>query len=150
MSRSHQSRLNFGGTRINPETIIDQLLPRRMWLLPEASPFVHDIAKGDRLLIYAAGRKGAFYAIAEAAGQLTELDQNETPEELRQTIGFFRYALRIERVSRFRKPLPIKEVLGKLSFIKNKEYWGLHFRRGLRRINVRDFSTIVGEAKNKR
>ncbi len=41
------------------------------------------------------------------------------------------------------KPLSIKELLDDLSFIKNKRYWGMYFRRGVFSISEEDFRLIA-------
>lgn len=41
------------------------------------------------------------------------------------------------------KPVAIKKLINDLSFIKNKKYWGMYFRRGVFSISENDFHLIA-------
>lgn len=41
------------------------------------------------------------------------------------------------------QPIPVKKLLDELSFISNKKYWGMAFRRGVFSIPEKDFKLIA-------
>jgi hypothetical protein len=136
-----------GGTgTLTATKIIDELLDNKVWLLPPNSSYVTRIAAGDRFLIYAGKTDFSFYGWAESAGPLKDLDRSKTPNSLLAHRDFFQYMLEFRTVRRFQKPLDVHEILAKLSFVTNRRYWGLNFRRGIVAIPRKDFETILNRA----
>jgi hypothetical protein len=140
--------LGFGDRAVKPPAIIDELLPKRLWLLPHAASFQKVYAAGDRFLIYAGG-EGNFHAAAECAGPVEMFvpGSERISPELPGLDGFFGRVLRLQRVVRFREPVPIRPLLDQLTFIKERRNWGVHFRRSAIRISERDFQLVVRRAK---
>ena len=96
--------------------------------------------KGDLLVFYSPKTKlkggrplQAFTALGEVIG--TE------PYQVEMTSDFHPWRLKMD----FKKgnEIPVRPVLNDLEFIKDKEKWGLPFRRGLFEINQADFEVIA-------
>jgi len=143
------NRLGFGEQALRPNEVIKTLLPNRLWLLPETAPLVRKFAAGDRFLIYAGG-ESAFYAVAEGSGPPTGVDMSIVPQHFPGLGGFFQYMLRFREVTMFTQPVSAAHVLDRLSFVKDRRYWGLYFRHSVRRISRRDFDLIVRHALKRR
>lgn len=141
--------LGFGSRAVKPQAIIEELIPKRLWLLPPTAPFLKAYAAGDRFLIYAGGECN-FYAAAEGAGPVEAFDPDSerVSENLSGILGFFGRLLRFRRVVRFREPAPIRPLLDRLSFIKERRNWGVHFRQSAIRISEKDFQLVVRRAKS--
>jgi len=58
--------------------------------------------------------------------------------------GLYSYRLKIKSLNIFEKPINFRDLLDKLSFIKNKSKWQLHLfgSRGLRELSKNDFDII--------
>ena len=143
------NRLGFGDRAVRPGDVIRELLPHKLWLLPNMAPYVLQFDRGDHFLVYA-GKESSFYASAEGAGRVSDLDPTLVPSDLPGLGGFFRYMLRFRSVTLFPTPLPASAVLSKLSFVQNRKYWGLHFRQSVRRISEKDFQVIVRQGMRAR
>ena len=96
--------------------------------------------KGDLLVFYSPKTKlkggrplQAFTALGEVIG--TE------PYQVEMTSDFHPWRLKMD----FKKEneIPVRPILNDLEFIKDKEKWGLPFRRGLFEINQADFEVIA-------
>jgi len=61
-----------------------------------------------------------------------------------------RYYAEIRDCKLFDVPVPIKPLITKLSFIKEKFRWGVHFQGGTVRIPYTDYELILAEAKRLR
>jgi hypothetical protein len=141
--------LGSGERAVKPPAIMEELLPKHLWLLPPGAPFQKAYAAGDRFLIYAGGECN-FYAAAECAGpvEIFKPGSESISPDLPGTGGFFGRVLRFRSVVRFREPVPIRPLLDRLSFIKDQRNWGLYLRQSARRISERDFRLVVGLAKS--
>ena len=94
------------------------------------------ILKGDQILFYLAGDGGKKFTGSAALSSnliIDECNQNEY--------------VQLENIYFWKKPLPIRELIKELTFIKNKEHWGLNFQGGLIRITESDYSLILKKAK---
>ena len=96
--------------------------------------------KGDLLVFYSPKTKfrdgeplQAFTALGEVIG--TE------PYQVEVTADFHPWRMKMD----FKKgnEIPVRSIIGNLEFIKDKEKWGLPFRRGLFEITQADFGVIA-------
>ena len=118
-----------------------------IWLASDFTPFKREFKKGDRVILYAAGKK-ARQAVGDAiiAGPI----EKATSEDLNiaQKLGLdgFNQRIPLSNVRLWETPVPIGPIAGKLSFIKDIRYWGQHFRQGASRISMGDYHLILLEA----
>ena len=96
---------------------------------------------GDKLLIYLAGRRDnrqSFVGTAVVAGEC-----EERPIEIGGR--FWPLTLPLRSIRRFRKPVPIRPLLPRLSFIKDptSKKWGSLFQLAVIRIRLQDIELVA-------
>ena len=93
---------------------------------------------GDKVLFYEAGDEGKkLFGSGDLFSSL-EKDVEDNSEFV--TISSFEF---------WNPPIPIKRILSKLSFIKNKKYWGIYFQGGIVRLPETDYSLILNLHKKR-
>lgn len=94
--------------------------------------------RGDRFVYYAPREKlGSGPAVQAFTALGTIADNAPVPRDL----GAFTAPIRrAEYVSI--EPVPVRELLDRLGFVRDKRNWGLAFRRGLFPIPTEDFAVI--------
>ena len=126
--------------------IVEALAKNRVWLASSFTPFRRDYKRGDRILFYASGQGArCFLGHSEVAGPTT--DATAKDEKLAEQLGLDGFAERIPltAVRLWQKPLQIRPLVQRLSFITDKRNWGLHFRQAAVRIPGEDFQIILQE-----
>lgn len=139
--------------------MIDTLLTSRYWISVAArnhvlkgvegkfAQFCHDKEgpakrpkRGDWVLYYAGKER---HGEAQACQRFVALGQvtDEAPQQVEQAPGFCPYRRQMEY--RSVTEVPIQPLLEDLSFIKNKQRWGIVFRYGFLEIPRPDFERIV-------
>jgi hypothetical protein len=106
------------------------------WRIGKRTGSRTQLAKGDKVLFYQAGEGGKKFV--GTATILSDLQiSNEEIFDL-ITIGDIEF---------WRKAVPARNILGKLSFIKNKNKWGVYFKGGIIKISEEDYNTILNKSK---
>lgn len=139
---------DYGSRQIVGTDIANALLSRNLWLLKEEGAHRKHLDKGDRILFYLGG-KGNRCFIAD--GVIESKATVMTKEELKiaEEIGIkrFGYTIKIAKLNIWKNPVAIADLLAKLSFIKDRKYWGLYFRNSIREISDADYSTVMAAAE---
>ena len=107
----------------------------KTWPVGRKTPHRKKLSKGDKVLFYQAGENGKkIVGCTELASSLVR-DENNIFD-----------LVMIRNIRLWEKPVEIKTVLEKLSFIRNKMYWGLHFQGGIIKIPEKDYKVILRKA----
>ncbi len=106
------------------------------------------IRPGDRIVLYVA--RGAFHNPTRDESQLLGLAEVTSPVrrlprpiELAGKTFVVGCDLRFETVLPERHGVPIRPLVGRLSFVKRKDVWGQYFRSGLVQVPVRDLQVLA-------
>lgn len=142
---------NLSGERISATQSINLLLDAGLWPLFNQTCLKNQVAQGDIILTYAAGRSkddGKITAIAEVIGieEWQAIHNSQLPISLDKTpVG----VLLIKKIKHLKNPVEVKEEVSKTSFSYNKDKnWGVHFMQSLKELNENDFKILSGENKN--
>ena len=100
------------------------------WRLFPTTPNRKSIKRGDRVVFYRAGENKQFFW---GYGKIREINN---------------LLIKLENVKIWDSPLPIRYVIKRLSFIKNKESWGVHLQGGIRKISEKDYRLILNLARS--
>ena len=133
-----------GDRLVKAREIADTLLEHGIWLIWKRTPYQNDYQPGDRILIYLArSGKCEFIAVAELASGPEQATRNDL--DLADSLGLIGYdrKMRLRNIQHFEVGKPIRPLVEKLRFIKNKRWWGHHFRQSAMRIPEVDFERIV-------
>lgn len=138
--------LGFGDIRLRADDIANSLLDARHWLYSPTTPHVKEIEAGDRVVLYLAGpNRRHFYASFEIAGPVTQDLPEMTGLMGDRLPRVFSLSSPIENIERWATPVPARPIKDSLEFIKDKQYWGLHFRQSARIISDADYDRIQQE-----
>ena len=109
---------------------------------------IQKVKPGDKLIFYVMQTKknkdvipsritGIFEAISEPYKDSTKIFK---PYGTEQT---FPYRVKLKPIKIFEKPITFKELVPKLSFIKNKQRWSGALRRAMVEIPEKDYKTLT-------
>jgi len=122
---------------------------RNVWGVAERfKGAIQRVKPGDKLVFYVMQTRknkdvipsritGIFEAISEPYKESTKLFK---PYGSEQT---FPYRVKLKPIKIFEKPITFKNLVLKLSFIKNKQYWSGALRRAMVEISEKDYKTIT-------
>ncbi len=107
------------------------------WTIGKRTHNRSKLSKGDAILFYQ-GRDESqkIFGSAELASQLQQINESENYVEIRYFVVWD-------------KPVKIKPLINKLSFIKNKKHWGLYLHGGIVKISEKDHNLILNEAERR-
>lgn len=135
--------------------IVQGLLTSKYWLLGGRTPNRGRIRISDKVIICAAGLANrvflAIALVASPAEPISRRVKKAIPEELIEKFSFEYpnlYSLELAEPAFFNKPIPVKQLLDRLSFIKNRNSWGSYFQGGHLRIAEEDFALMVTQDTN--
>ena len=136
---------------LSAEKIAEYLLQNEVWQYTPMTPNAKKITKGDKVLIYLAGRERRyFYATFEIKEPINlpniKLEQNGKWEDVFNQM--FKLNSPICSVEKFKEKIYLDEELrARLSFIVDKKNWGLYFRQGIRTLSEKDYKVIMNCVK---
>jgi hypothetical protein len=117
--------------------IINKILRSGKWPIGKYTVYRKQLSKGDRTLFYQAGNEGRKFV---GSGELfSGLQQDDKGTSFHVIVG---------NLELWDSPVPMSEVLDKLSFIKDKSHWGLYLQGGVIRVSEEDYRTVVRRAKH--
>jgi len=118
------------------EEILKELSIENKWKIGLNTIYKYKLSKDDKLIFYVSG-KGRMYFIASAVLDSKFIYEGE----------YYHGYVKIRNMNFFDKPVFIKPILDKLSFIKNKKHWGIGFQKGIIQISKIDYDNIISETE---
>jgi len=128
------------------EEIFEQRMMDTFWGIGEKTPNRNNLRKGDKVIYYLGLPLKEFGGEATLESDLFELDDQQKFEfkhgsEIYQTD----YGVHLKDISIWKIRKPVEDLVPKLGFIENKEYWFSYFQGGVRQISVEDYQIITGQ-----
>lgn len=111
---------------------------------------LHNIRVGDLLIFYVSRSSfnDSSLPIKEFSALVKSIGNSfKSKEEIWPTLLGFWSSTRMPIEIIHTKKCKAEDLVDKLSFIKNKTYWGTAFRAGIRKISEHDFNTILKAMK---
>jgi len=126
------------------EEILRQRLEDKFWGLGERTPNRKSLQAGDEIVFYVGNPKKVFAASAIITEGCFEPKENER-ERLSHGKAFYRaaYGVRLGHIRVWDVPRRVEDLVTRLDFIENKEFWGPYFQGGVKGITEQDFRTIT-------
>lgn len=125
--------------------IANELLNDGFWAFTDQAPVKSKLQPGDQVLIYLAGPlRRYFMASAVVDSKLEYFEKDSSCSQLLDKFGlpFMRTGIRLGDVSWFVRPGPIRELILKLTFIRDKKNYGRHLRLPVARIPEHNFYSL--------
>jgi predicted RNA-binding protein len=106
---------------------------------------ISKVKPGDRLLIYVMGTKKENESLSPRIVAVYEAVSEVFIDSSRIFKGkVYPLRIRLRPIAVFSKPLDFRELVPRLSFIKNKRFWAGHIRgKAMREIPKGDFETVL-------
>jgi predicted RNA-binding protein len=132
-----------------------ELLSKQMkygWDIGSHTPNRTAIQEGDLALIYVSG-SGAKVLVGEL---VLGSDVTSLPENLRRKyfalplVMSADYWVKVANFKFWKKPLPIRDVVGQISVIKNKKNFGAYLMGGVAQIKNEDYSKVISFANSRK
>ena len=141
--------LEIGYDSINALDIVKTLYNNEVWLYTDTAPFTSKISKGDKFILYIAGKgRRYFHSSFEIAGNIEEINDDKIIDNEKIDLDrFFQYFVPINNISIFKKKPMIKDIKTDLKFIKDKKNYGLFLRQSVKRISKEDYDYIINKTK---
>lgn len=127
--------------------IVSTLLALGIWLASPKTPFQKVIRAGDKAIFYVGGSKAHYFlGQATVAGPAAAVEAGD--EVALERLGLVGFAKRIplRGVHLWREALPLRPLVDRLNFVKNKRYYGLNLIKSVVRISEEDYWWIVGQS----
>lgn len=134
----------IGGKLYSPHDILNLRFKDRFWGLGESTPNRKLVKKGDQVVFYLGIPIKSFTAGAVLASDAFQLDASQK-QKYSHDLEYFTadYGVLLEDLRSWENGVAVDEVVSALSFIKNKENWGVYFQGGIRQIPPEDFGVIT-------
>jgi len=132
------------GETFTADDIFQQRMKDKFWGLGEKTPNRRALQKGDQVIFYVGLPRKVF-----AASAILSTDSFQLTEEQQRTFAhgkkFYRadYGVLLDNVQIWDKPPRVADLVPRLKFIENKEFWFAYFQGGVRQISEEDFRTIT-------
>ena len=130
--------------RMSAREIYDQLMKLQGWGIGQRTPYRKDLRDGSRVVFYQAGKGGQrFIGTATIASELCLMSEARAVE--RRAVGIVpaKYDLDLTDIDTWNETKPVSDMVQHLEFISNKDYFGVHFQGGVKRISEADYYTII-------
>jgi predicted RNA-binding protein len=131
----------------DPREVIEQRFRDQFWGLGEKTPNRRALKAGDKIVFYLGIPHRRFAASAMLASDSFAVPALEQ-EQLSHGMEFYRaqYGVRLTEIKLWEHPCRVEDVLSALTFIENKENWGVYFQGGVRYLPEGDFEAITERA----
>ncbi|MFC1920387.1 endonuclease NucS domain-containing protein [Chloroflexota bacterium] len=129
------------------EEIFHQRMKDQFWGIGEKTPNRMNLNEDDRIVYYIAVPKKTFSGTAELASSSFKLNESQK-KKYAHGIEFYvsDYGVLLKEINTWpTQKVVTDELVSRLKFIENKEFWGGYFQGGIRQIPEDDYRTIVGE-----
>lgn len=138
------------GRVVSANEILQTLKQSGFWAFSEYAPLHAKLLEGDQVLIYLAGpRRRFFMGRCIVASPSTDATDRQAATLSALGLGFLKRIVRFQNYSQFKSPVPIVPLVPDLSFIKEKQNYGLHLRLPIVRLSKEDFALILKSAGEK-
>ncbi len=118
------------------ESVFNKRIENKKWPIFHSTKFRTFLEIGDKIVFYKAGEHGQIFlgtAILKTKGL-------EIPDKMM-------FYVDLEAIDIWTKSPSIRNQIKNLSFIKNKEHWGLNLQGGILKMKKNDYFLILEEAK---
>lgn len=138
------------GHKVGKETFTsDEIFKQRMkdafWGIGWNTPNRKNLTKGDGIIYYIGLPKKVFAGTAILASSCFTLDDSQKKKYGHEKQFYTTdYGVLLEEIDIWHNPKGVEELVPKLNFIENKEFWFSYFQGGVRQITKKDFETIIG------
>ena len=132
------------GEIFSPDTVLNQRLADHFWGLGLKTPNRTKLNKGDEVVFYKGIPSMTIAASATLASNSFKLSEDQK-DEFGHGKVFYKpeFGVLLENVHLWDYAHDMKDLIPNLSFIENKDHWGVYFQGGVRQISIDDYRIIT-------
>ncbi len=133
--------------KLTGKEIFDQRMQDRFWGLGERTPNRQYLSEGDKVVYYIGIPQKVFAGTVTLASSCFAPNDSQR-KQYGHGIEFYSdndYGVLLKDIDIWHEPKSVEELVPRLEFIENKQFWGAYFQGGVRQITEGDFKTILGE-----
>lgn len=131
--------------KINAEEIVESLLKNKIWFFNSNTPLHSKLKYGDCIMVYVCGHGRRYFVCKfKIESNIKNIEENIKAINLRNEVNlsWFNLYIEINNIEIFKNKVEIKPIIEELSFIKNKNNYGLNLRLPIVRLQDQDFKLI--------
>lgn len=134
------------GETLSADEIYNQRIEDQFFGITKTTPNRRNLEKGDKVVFYVGLPKIVFAGTAVLDSSCFKLTQ-EQQEKYGHGKQFYapEYGVLLKEIDKWGKPKSVKDLVSKLNFIENQDYWYSYLQGGVRQITEDDFRTICDE-----
>ena len=134
---------------IESSEIYRQRMIDKFWGLGERTAHRKSLRKNDKVIFYV-GNPSAIFAGCTVLNSSAFLRTAEHDLKYghRKEIFHSAYAVFLDEVEIWKKPIFVPNIANELDFIKKPKIWGTYLQGGIREISLHDFNTIIQKSKD--
>jgi len=118
------------------EFVFKKRIEHKKWPIFSSTKFRKYLEIGDSIIFYQAGKHGQKF-----------LGTAIMKSKVKPILDRMDYYVELENIDLWKTQPSIRSIISKLSFIKNKIYWGIYFQGGVLKIDKKDHSIILKEVE---
>jgi|TARA_B100001964_G_C13740569_1_gene382921 predicted RNA-binding protein len=122
-------------------------LKEKKWPIYTRTKHAKEIKSGDKLAFYLAGRKKLSQHFVSTGVVNRREESKDNLIDIESNSGMISSFLTLQNIDFLLKPVPIKKIIDRLSFITFAGAYGLHFQGGCRKFNKSDYELILKYSK---
>ena len=137
------------GSSLSARELYDVRVANRFWTFGPRTHNRKRLGRGDRVVFYVGWPDREFAGTATLAADSVELSSAQRKKYSNDPAARqAEYGVALDQADRWEPPVPVRDMVSDLSFVKNKERWWAHFQGGVRTIPEQDFATIARQRVN--
>lgn len=135
------------GEDLTAREIFGLLIPLKVWDFREEASGIKNIKAGDKIIFYLAGLNARYFAGSATVASDIYIKRKGSPDPLKEKgKRYFPKRIDLKDIKVWKEPLPIKPLIQRLDFIKNKDSYGLYMRRTALSISEKDYKVVMKAA----
>ena len=126
--------------------IFDERIKSNLWPIYNKTQQIINLKEGKKIIFYIAGNtKNSQHFIASATIDKI-IENSESIIDPNQSLRMVKFYIKFKNFFKFNKNVSVRENIDDLTFIKNKEKYGLYFQGGICKIDKISYSYILNKA----
>lgn len=135
----------IGNTTLTADEIFERRMKDKFWGINEKTPNRKNLKKGDNVVFYIGLPRKEFAGCVTLSSPCIKLTDAQRKEYSHgKKFYTIEYGVLLDEIDTWSHPKSVEELVPKLKFIENKEFWFSYFQGGVRQITEDDHRIITG------
>lgn len=126
--------------------IFGERINTNMWPIYDKTPQIINLKEGKKVIFYIAGNTTNSQHFIASATIDKIIENSESIIDPNQSLRLVKFYINFKDFLKFDKNVSVRENMDDLTFIKNKEKYGLYFQGGICKIDQTSYNYIINKA----